>query len=199
MASDANASGGSYVKFGSSSGGGTKCGLANIAFCDTFDASQPAGERSGDLASVLGVSRTKGGGFNSGQGANCVPNYSANNTVPVVSVDSTVTIKNYVENDPENEINTGNVVTTRDNCIKEPTQAGQLNHFEIDVSQSQIDVYGTDAGTTTTLKHLVTIPNVNLGFTRGLIWLEDVHYNGSKDLSYLINGQHVFQGEHTFT
>ena len=333
---DNNASDGNAVKFGTTSGGtnGNCPGLPNgsAAFCDTFNAPAPAGERSGDLASVWGVSRTKGGGFNSGQGyndawvindllqgtcpnqtvsadndvkicngqlnevvndnpdpafqqgvqndngdvtaltmypkqpfdfagrtgkvvfdvsddsggmhsawpefwmtdkpvpnpfthfsswqslpqngfgirlgaacgpgqgGNCAPNCPSNNNVPVVSVDSTVTIKNYVENDPENEINTGNVVTNRDNCIKEPTQAGQLNHFEIDVSQNQLDVYGTDAGTTTPLKHLATIPNVSLGFTRGLIWLEDVHYNGSKDLSYLdANGNHVFQGEHTFT
>ena len=47
-------------------------------------------------------------------------------------------------------------------------------------------MYGTDAFSgplnlaATPLVHLATIPNANLNFTRGLVWLEDVHYNGDK-------------------
>jgi hypothetical protein len=104
-----------------------------------------------------------------------------------VGVDSAITVKNYVEND---SFNGGNLAVKGIDCVKKATTAGQLNHYEIDVSQNQIDVYGTDAGTTSPLKHLTTISNANLGLTRGLIWIEDVHYNGNK-----FNNQ----GAHSFT
>lgn len=103
-----------------------------------------------------------------------------------VGVDSAITVSNYVENDT---FNGGNLQITGLDCVKKPTAAGQLNHYEIDVSTSKLEVYGTDAGTTAPLKHLATIP-VALTFTRGVIWLEDVHYNGDKFNS---------QGTHAFT
>lgn len=121
-----------------------------------------------------------------GQGPNCGPNCPANNTVPVVSVDSAVVINNYVGND---SFDGGNLQVNGDSCVKEPTQPGQMNHFELRISQQQIDVYGTDAGTTSPLKHLATIPHANLTLTKGLIWLEDVHYNANKMGT---------QGTHTF-
>ena len=62
-----------------------------------------------------------------------------------------------------------------------------MNHYEVQVSTNQIDVYGTNAvhaGTPepghTPLVHIATIPNANLSFTRGLVWIEDAHYNGDK-------------------
>ena len=55
-----------------------------------------------------------------------------------------------------------------------------MNHVELRVSQNQIDVYATDAGTTAPLKHIAVIGNANLTLTRGLIWLEDAHYNADK-------------------
>ena len=55
-----------------------------------------------------------------------------------------------------------------------------MNHIELRISQNEIDVYATDAGTTSPLKEIATITNANLTLTRGLIWLEDVHYNGNK-------------------
>jgi hypothetical protein len=79
--------------------------------------------------------------------------------------------------------------------VTEPTRSGQLNHFQIDVSRDRIVVYGTDAGTSRPLVHLVTIRNAALGFTRGYIWLEDVHYNANKD----INGDTPLEAMHTFT
>lgn len=63
-----------------------------------------------------------------------------------------------------------------------------LNHIEVRVSQPAIDVWATDAGQAT-LKHIANIPNANLSFTRGLIWIQDAHYNGGK-----FGGQ----GTHTF-
>ena len=79
---------------------------------------------------------------------------------------------------------------TAQNCVVEPTQYGQLNHFELDISPNSITILGTDAGSTT-LKTLATVTNVNVPLTRGLIWLEDTHYNGNKD-----GGS---QQTHTFT
>jgi len=56
---------------------------------------------------------------------------------------------------------------------------GGLNHVEIRISQNQIDVYASDAGSTTL--HLInSITNANLSFSKGLIWLEDSHYNAHK-------------------
>jgi hypothetical protein len=108
----------------------------------------------------------------SGQGATCPEGNG------YVGVDSAIVINNYVENDTANG---GNLALSGIDCIKEAAQAsGQMNHYEVRVSQAQIDVYGTDAGTTSPLKHLATITNANLGFTRGLIWIEDVHYNADK-------------------
>jgi len=57
---------------------------------------------------------------------------------------------------------------------------GGLNHVEIRVSQNQVDVYASDAGTRTPLRLINTITNANLSFTRGLVWIQDVHYNAEK-------------------
>jgi hypothetical protein len=101
-----------------------------------------------------------------------------------LGVDSAIVVNNYVGDDSFNGgslkvIGLGSVLASRPG-------SGQMNHYEIRVSQNQIDVYGTNAFTgllnlsNTPLVHIATIPNVNLGFTRGLVWLEDVHYNGGK-------------------
>jgi hypothetical protein len=92
-------------------------------------------------------------------------------------VDSAIVVNNFVGND---SFNGGSLQVQADGCVAEPTAPGQLNHFELDISQGQIDVYGTDAGTTAPLKHLAVIPNANLTLTRGLVWVEDVHYNADK-------------------
>lgn len=124
-----------------------------------------------------------------GQGGNCGPNCPSTNTGNVVTVNDALTVNNYVENDPENG---GDLGIVRDGCVTEPTAPGQLNHFEVDVSQNQIDVYGTNAGTTSPLIHLATIPNVDLGFTRGLVWLEDDHYNANKGINAAMQAMHTF-------
>jgi hypothetical protein len=110
-----------------------------------------------------------------------------------LGVGSAIIINNYVANDFDNS---GNTVQLRGyDCVKQSTEAGLLNHYEIQVSQNQIDVYGTDAGvapSSSTLKHLATILNANLGFTRGLVWLEDVHYNADKSLQLPLQHDHTF-------
>ncbi len=107
-----------------------------------------------------------------------------------IGVDSAITVSNYVEND---SFNNGNLqVTGLDSCLASSTP-GQMNHYEIDVSQNQIDVYCTNAFSgvlnlsVTPLRHVATIPNANLNFTRGLIWVEDGHYNADKFGNQRIN------------
>jgi len=70
-----------------------------------------------------------------------------------------------------------------------------MNHVEIKISQNQIDVYATDAGVApspATLRKIAVITNANLSLSRGLIWLQDVHYNADK------GGNGPSQREHTF-
>jgi hypothetical protein len=66
-------------------------------------------------------------------------------------------------------------------CVAEPSGPDERNHFELRISQSQIDVYGTDAGTTTPLKKLVTISNAGLTLTRGFLSILDDHFDGNVD------------------
>jgi hypothetical protein len=126
-----------------------------------------------------------------GQGGQCGPNCSNHNTTNVVTVDDAIVIHDYTENDPENR---GDLQTIRHGCVREPTKRGQLNHFEVKVSEHRIEVYGTNAGSTAPLIHLASVPNAHLGFSSGLIWLEDVHYNGNKGVD-----AGVHQALHTFT
>ena len=100
------------------------------------------------------------------------------------TVDSVVVSRNYVLDDtfPGITPNT-NIKVTQLDCVTEPTVTGQMNHVELKISQNQIDVYATDAGvpaTLASLKHIAVITNLNLTLTKGLIWLEDVHYNADK-------------------
>jgi hypothetical protein len=103
-----------------------------------------------------------------------------------VGVDSAIVVNNYVAHDYVTVLGDHDVLLSG---------RGQMNHYQIRVSQNQVVVYGTDPFTgswnpaTNPLIHVATIPNVDLSFTRGLVWLEDVHYNGDKFGS---------QGLHTF-
>lgn len=94
-----------------------------------------------------------------------------------LGIDSAVIVRNYVISDTFNGANIG---LSGNDCVKKSSGPGQFNHYEIDISQNQIDIYGTDAGTVSPLKHLSKIPNANLSLTRGLIWVEEAHYNGDK-------------------
>ena len=122
-----------------------------------------------------------------GQGANCGTNCPGTNAAPVVTVDSAVVVNNYVGND---SFSGGSLKVTQLNCVVESSGPGSMNHFELRIGQNEVDVYGTDAGTTSPLKELATISGDPLSLTRGLIWLEDVHYNANKMGT---------QGTHTFT
>lgn len=137
--------------------------------------------------------RLDGGGM-AGQQGTCPTN--ANIGVNRWTIESAVIVNNWVGDDT---LNAGGaaVVTILDCAINSPDNSGVLNHVEVRVSQTQIDLYGTDAGTTTPLKHLASITNINLGLTRGLVWLNDVHYNADKD--FIDGADHLpSQREHTF-
>jgi hypothetical protein len=111
--------------------------------------------------------------------------------VPVITVDSAVVVSDYQSNDSFTDINVGTIAVNAVDCVKASSGPGDMNHFELRIAQNGIDVYATDAGTLAPLKKIATIGNVTLPLTRGLIWIEDVHYNGDKD--------GPDQGTHTFT
>jgi hypothetical protein len=73
---------------------------------------------------------------------------------------------------------------------------GGLNHVEIRISQNQIDVYASDAGSKT-LRLINTITNANLTFTKGLIWIQDAHYNAEK--AHVQDPNIADQKNHTYT
>jgi hypothetical protein len=111
--------------------------------------------------------------------------------VPVITVDSAVVVSSYVSNDSFTDINVGTIAVNPVDCVKASSGPGDMNHFELRIAQSGIEVYATDAGTLAPLKKIATIGNVTLPLTHGLIWIEDVHYNGNKE--------GPDQGTHTFT
>lgn len=102
------------------------------------------------------------------------------------SMDSVVVSRNFLVDD---QAWTGATRSQMLDCVIASSGPGDMNHVEVAVSQSQVDVFATDAGTVAPLHHIATVQNANLSFTRGLIWLEDVHYNAHK-----FGGQRV----HTF-
>jgi hypothetical protein len=56
---------------------------------------------------------------------------------------------------------------------------GSLNHVELRISQNQIDVYGSDPGSST-LRLINRVTGANLSLSRGLVWVGDAHYNANK-------------------
>jgi hypothetical protein len=98
------------------------------------------------------------------------------------TVDSGTITRNYVQSSASITVN---------DCVTRPQGPnGGLNHVEVRVNVNTIEVWATDAGTTTPLKKIATVNNANLSFTRGLVWIDDVHYDAAKS-----GGQ---QTTHTF-
>jgi hypothetical protein len=112
------------------------------------------------------------------------------------TVDSAVVVRNYVMDDTSgNGVRTNMSVQQLDCVISPPDDSGVMNHVELKISQNQVDVYATDAGVApspATLRKIAVITNANLSLSRGLIWLQDVHYNADK------GGNGPSQREHTF-
>jgi hypothetical protein len=63
-------------------------------------------------------------------------------------------------------------------CIQKGSVDGALNHFEVRMSETRIEIWGTDAGSSRL--QLMASANVRMPMTRGVIWIEDVHYNACK-------------------
>ncbi len=87
-----------------------------------------------------------------------------------IGIDSMQVTRNYVAS---------SLPMTTGACVTKGSATGALNHFEVRISQDRVEVWGTDAGSTT-LKLMATAVNANLTMTRGLIWVENVHYNAGK-------------------
>lgn len=123
--------------------------------------------------------------------ASCQGRYPGAPTGPWVTVDSADIVTNFVSNDPAFGPTPSNLNVQVLDAVKASSGPGDNNHFEMRLSANQIDVYGTDAGTVAPLRHLAVISNFTMPLTRGLVWAEDVHYNGDKD--------GPDQGTHTFS
>ncbi len=68
-------------------------------------------------------------------------------------------------------------LTPVNNCLA--YKEGDLNHFEVRISQSRVEIWGTNAGSST-LQELGYLADAGLTLTRGVIWMEDVHYFADK-------------------
>jgi hypothetical protein len=115
---------------------------------------------------------------------------------PRWTIDSAVVVRNYVMDDTNGlgGVRTNMALQQLDCVIAPPQNSGVTNHIELQISQNAIDVYATDAGvpaSPATLRKIASITNANLSLTRGLIWIEDAHYNADK-------GASPSQSAHTF-
>ena len=64
-------------------------------------------------------------------------------------------------------------------CVDKATAGGPLNHFEMRINTNSVDIYASDPGQTA-VRRIATASGLNLTFTKGLIWMADVHYNACK-------------------
>ena len=69
--------------------------------------------------------------------------------------------------------------TNADGCVLPSPGPGVDNHVEVQVNANSIKIYASDPGRPSTIR-LIADSTFSLPLSRGLIWLEDVHYNGNK-------------------
>jgi hypothetical protein len=125
---------------------------------------QPAPTPYGDMLSGAPVNARNSIGINfaghqSGAGA-----------TPCVSVSSIWATSNYQPiGEPFNS----------DGCVAVSSSPTSLNHVEVQVSPTSLKVYMSNPGNPASTK-LVADASFTLPLTQGLVWLEDVHYNGDK-------------------
>jgi hypothetical protein len=118
------------------------------------------------------------------------------------TVDSAAVIRNFIMEDTVGCdlgavtcVQTGMKVKRLDCVTEDPAGPnGGLNHVELRISQSLIEVYATNAGESTPLHHIADVTGVNLSFSTGVIWIDDVHYNADKGPA-----DRPTQRNHTFT
>jgi hypothetical protein len=116
------------------------------------------------------------------------------------TVGTAVVVRDYAYEDTSGHAfgtRSGLKVHILDCVIASPGPNGPLNHVELRVSQKQIEVYASDAGSRA-LRKIATIANANLNLTRGLVWLLDVHYNAKKS-NCPSDHYPECQDQHTFT
>lgn len=103
------------------------------------------------------------------------------------TVDSVSVVRDYL-------LDAGGAQLTQRGCVIASSGPGDMNHVEVRVSRTSIQVWATDAGvapTVDSMKLLAEVTNADLGFTRGFITLEDAHFNADE-------GPSPSQREHTF-
>ncbi len=100
---------------------------------------------------------------------------------PRWTIDTAAVVRNYVLDDTYATGGSLQIQLARRNCVVAATGPGQMNHVEVRVSQTRIEVWASDAGVTPTrsnMKLIAEITDANLLFTRGYIALEDAHFDG---------------------
>jgi hypothetical protein len=76
---------------------------------------------------------------------------------------------------------------TKTDCVTKGSPTGGLNHFEVRMSETHVEVWASEPGSKTVKQ--IAVADLDMPMTRGVIWIEDVHYNANK-----FNDQ----GNHTF-
>jgi hypothetical protein len=69
--------------------------------------------------------------------------------------------------------------TNIDGCVPVSSGPGNNNHVEVQVNSAGVKVYMSNPGAPATTK-LVADSTFAVPLTRGVVWMEDVHYNGNK-------------------
>ena len=112
------------------------------------------------------------------------------------TVDSVAVVRDYVLDDTYVPTGPRQVQLAWRDCVIASSGPGEMNHVELRVSQTRIEVWAADAGVAPTprnLKLIAELTEVNLPFTRGFIALEDVHFDADSGPS-----TRPSQREHTF-
>ena len=75
-------------------------------------------------------------------------------------------------------------------CFK--TQPEVMNHIELHVSQSGIEVFASDAGDPASLRSVAKSDALNLRFSRGYVSFQHAHYNAVKDNNGVLTSYHTY-------
>jgi hypothetical protein len=76
---------------------------------------------------------------------------------------------------------------SKTDCVTRGSATGGLNHFEVRMSETHVEVWASDAGSTSVRQ--IAVADLEMPMTRGVIWIEDVHYNANK---FDTQGNHTF-------
>lgn len=72
-----------------------------------------------------------------------------------------------------------NLGFSTDGCVKPSSGPGNNNHVEVQVNSAGLKVFMADAGNPAAIRQ-VAHASFTVPLSRGLVWLEDVHYNANK-------------------